>query len=328
MAARLRHAWYEAEDILDDAQHKIVVGDILYYAVSTRIVRCLGFARVVQKGSARLLTLLRRFLGRRDVEMLKADLKKISSKMCMLLLNEDRASGQLSRLGWLRMVPKTLRANMLKTILELRRLRPEDPAQELYLIDMILREPRLLGSALVEDNADDSHFLDNMVVLLRRAEEQDNHDHPPHRLYVAVQTCTARCMGISRSGSSRLRQWAGNVSLSRWFLRRSEDDALPTRTVDTAPSDSSGWWLSCWCTSLGLFKSCCISLFHWLVHVYEVARSHRDQSYGITSYQQVHTQFHHPTPPSSSQYICPLCTPVNKILFKFSLAIYSLRPTI
>lgn len=194
MAAMLRHARDEAEDIFDDAQHNIVTADILYW-------RCRMIARIVQKGSARLLSSLRRFLGRPDVETLKADLNKISSELGRLLkLNKDNASGQLSGVDRVRMIPKTLRADMLKTTVELRRLRREDTGEEFHylrIMDVWLRgaqqEKQDIDNVQAEDTADDSHFLDKMVALLRRAEEaEDIHDYWI-RLYGAVQTCIARC---------------------------------------------------------------------------------------------------------------------------------------
>ena len=163
-------------------------------------------------------------------------------------------------------------------------------------IDDAQEEGEGIDGARAEDNVDDyTNCFDKMVELLRRAEEEDIHDAQhdigshasswPHHLYGAVEACIARrkrsCIGIARSrSSSRLLQWAQNFS--RWFLRRSEYGALPTTTMDTAaPSDS-----------LGIFKTCCIPLFHLLVHVYEVACTHRDRSYrqvfGITSNYQEH----------------------------------------
>ncbi|XP_044350903.1 putative disease resistance protein RGA1 [Triticum aestivum] len=140
--------------------------------------------------------------------------------------------------------------------------------------------------------------LDKMAAVLRHAREEaeDIFDDAQHKIVGGdsiLQTCNTRIERIARSGSAQLLQWARNI-----FLRRSED-ALPVISTAvapsgepvpvTAPSDSSGWWSSCWCSSFYLLKFCCTSLYNSVVDVFKVACLYRDWSYdvvGITSYQE------------------------------------------
>lgn len=102
-----------------------------------------------------------------------ADLEKMSSELFKLrsTLMGNSASGQLSPLERVRLVPKTLQADMLKTIPELRRLRLEDANEESHLFISMMN--KWVWGVEVEDNFMDSYFLHEAVVLLRQFEEDD-----------------------------------------------------------------------------------------------------------------------------------------------------------
>lgn len=61
-------------------------------------------------------------------------------------------------------------------------------------------------------------------------------------------------------------------------VEASDDEPDP---VTTASNPLSGWWLSCLCSSLDFFKSCCTSLYSWLGHVFEFACFYRNWSYQV-----------------------------------------------
>ena len=116
--------------------------------------------------------------------------------------------------------------------------------------------------------------LDKMAAMLRHAQEQveDIFDDAKQKivsgdiLYGAVQTSTGcfnrsrlTITGIIRSGSSRLLQWTQSIStLFRWF-RCMRGFLLSTICYadQTAPSNFSGRWSYCLCSSFDLFNNCC-----------------------------------------------------------------------
>ncbi|KAF6986936.1 hypothetical protein CFC21_004624 [Triticum aestivum] len=138
----------------------------------------------------------------------------------------------------------------------------------------------------------DLDALDKMAAMLRHALEdaEDIFDDAQekivlgcwHHICGAFAACrsSSSCVWIARvvqTKSAWILQWVRKIiSWSRWLLRRPED-ALPVITSES----SSGWWLSCLCSSFDLFKKCASSLYSWLAHVFEAACFYRDWSYQV-----------------------------------------------
>lgn len=148
--------------------------------------------------------------------------------------------------------------------------------------------------------------LDKIAAMLRyaREEAEDIFDDAKEKivsgdiLYGAVQTCSdcfnRRSLGITgiiRNGSSRLLQCTQSISTLFRLFRRMHAYLFSTSCYAhrTAPSNYSGRWFCCLCSSYDLFTNCCRSMFYWIVRTIDFARFYRDWSYdvvGITGYQE------------------------------------------
>ncbi|XP_037472198.1 uncharacterized protein LOC119347731 isoform X2 [Triticum dicoccoides] len=230
LAAMLRHALEDAEDIFDDAQHKSVLRcwHHLRRAFSACVALCIRTARNVQTKSARLLQ------WARDISLflfLRRTPEETDPVTTSVAVSDD----------------------------EIVQVTIDIPASG--------GEPYLMTTSVVAYET---------VPVTTDAAASGEHD--PVTASAAVSDDEIAPMATGAAASNE----PDPVTTS---AAASDSETVPVTTGAvayffgheivpvTTPSDSSGWLLSCFCTSFDFFKNC--------YHVFEAACSQRDRSYEV-----------------------------------------------
>ncbi|XP_037470644.1 uncharacterized protein LOC119344638, partial [Triticum dicoccoides] len=291
MAAMLRHAREDAEDILDDHQdielYRFRFWRRLCLIVQNDIDRfnrsCLVIARIVRRGWVRvnwtIAPIIRRnafIVSRKSEGVLHVAASAVAT--CITHFNKSFRSGS---------------ARLLRRARNISLLRQEDvlprttntvaPSHE--TVPVITSSVASDGPVPLTTSVAASHG----PVLAATNDVPSDEPVPHNSVGAASQESVPEPTNVAVSDELRVPVIARSNSESS-SLAFNEGAVLDEQAVPvTASSDSIWWGLSCWCNSFNFFKNCCRSILYLTDHAIKAAHTYQGCSYdvvGITDYQE------------------------------------------
>ncbi|KAI5016807.1 hypothetical protein ZWY2020_029085 [Hordeum vulgare] len=279
MAAMLRHALEDAEDIFDDAQHTIVLGcwHRLFRAFAAcRSSSCVWIARVVHKTSVWIMQWVPKIMS--------WSRHKIVLRCCHRVYGAFSACIALCKCCCVSIacVVRTKSARLLRWV--------RDISLSLFLLCRSEESVAVNVSAAVVSDKPVQVIIDIQASggepdpMTTNAEASSNET-------VSV-TAGAAASDEPEPLTSSFEASADQPEPVTTSVEASDDEPEPMTTsveaydnepdpVTTTSNTLSGRWLSCLCSSLDFFKSCCTSLYGRLGHLFESACFYRNWSYQV-----------------------------------------------